>query len=179
MRYWEEYYNLNQEKFMAAPVWVRLFSLPVDFSNPEILEGIGNYIARFVKVVDSTCRGKYTSYARFFIYMNITKPLPEFIELEYQGEVWQQPLDYEHISFYCQKCHEYGHLFREFPLNRNWKTPKNPTSHMKIMRVLKRFQIERGIQNQPRPIHKQWTSVNNNHYEVLMEEGENTRESCQ
>ena len=28
-----------------------------------------------------------------------------------------QNLDYEQIPFRCRRCHEYGHLFREFPLN--------------------------------------------------------------
>jgi len=26
-------------------------------------------------------------------------------------------MDYEHIPFRCRRCHEYGHLFKQFPLN--------------------------------------------------------------
>ena len=37
--------------------------------------------------------------------------------LEYHEEVWQQMLDYEHIPFRCKRCHEYGHMFKECPLN--------------------------------------------------------------
>lgn len=50
--------------------------------------------------------------------MNIAEPLPEFIELEYHDEIWQHPIDYEHIPFRCRKCHEYGHLYRQCPLNK-------------------------------------------------------------
>jgi len=46
MRYWEECYNPDKEKFLAALVWVRVFGLPTDFWDPEILEGIGNAIGR-------------------------------------------------------------------------------------------------------------------------------------
>lgn len=88
MKYWEERYNPENEKMLAAPIWVRLFGLPVEFWDPEILEGIGNTIGDFVKIAEATKRGKYTSYARLCVYMNIAEPLPEFIELEYHDEVW-------------------------------------------------------------------------------------------
>jgi len=118
MRHWEDRYNPDNEKMLAAPIWVRLFGLPMEFWDPDILEGIGNTIGTFVKVAESTKRGKYTSYARICVYMNIAEPLPEYIELEYHDEIWQQPMDYEHISFRCRRCHEYGHLFRQWPLNK-------------------------------------------------------------
>ena len=51
------------------------------------------------------------------MYLNIAKPLPGSITLEYHDEDWSQTIDYEHIPFRCRKCHEHGHLFREFPLN--------------------------------------------------------------
>lgn len=116
IRHWDECYNPDQEKLLAALIWVWLFGLPMDFWDPEILEGIGNSIGTFVKVADSTRKGRYTSYARICVYMNITKPLPDYIELEYHDEVWPQLIDYEHIPF-RRRCHEYGHLFQACPLN--------------------------------------------------------------
>jgi len=117
MRYWEECYNPDKEKFLAALVWVRLFGLPMDFSDPEILEGIRNTIGSFIKIAESTEKGRYTSYARICVYMNIANRISGVVGLEYHEEMWQQTLDYEHIPFRCRKCHEYGHLFKEFPLN--------------------------------------------------------------
>lgn len=117
LRQWEECYNPEQEQFLVAPVWVRLFGFPMDFWDPEILEGIGNSLGSFVKIADSTARCRYTSFARICVYMNISEPLPEMIELEYEGKIWQQLLDYEHIPFRCRRCHEYGHLYRSCPLN--------------------------------------------------------------
>jgi len=117
MRYWEECYNPNKEKFLAAPIWVRLFGLPMDSWDLEILEGIGNTIGSFVKITESTKKGRYSSYARICAYMNIAEPIPGSVKIEYHEEVWQQMLDYEHIPFRCRRCHEYGHIFKEFPLN--------------------------------------------------------------
>jgi len=126
MRHWEDRYNPDEEKLLAAPIWVRLFGLPMEFWDPEILEGISNSIGTFVKVVESTKRGKYTSYARICVYMNIAEPLLESIEVECNDEIWQQPIDYEHIPFRCRRCHEYGHLVRECPQNRQEEATKNP-----------------------------------------------------
>lgn len=81
MRKWEEWYNPDKEKFLATPIWVRLFSLPMDFWVPEILEEIGNPIGTFVKVAKLIRKGRYNSYARICVYMNINEPLLDYIEL--------------------------------------------------------------------------------------------------
>jgi hypothetical protein len=83
----------------------------------EVLAGIGNTIGVYVKSSEATKQRRYTSYARICVYLNIAKPLPGSITLEYHDEEWSQTIDYEHIPFRCRKCHEHGHLFRECPLN--------------------------------------------------------------
>lgn len=87
----------------------------MDFWDPDILEGIGNSLGRFVKIAETTYHRRHTSFARICVYMNISEPLPESIELEYEGKIWQQTLDYEHIPFRCRRCHEYGHLYKTCP----------------------------------------------------------------
>lgn len=91
---------------MGSPLWP-----PGGLLGSNIQEGIDNSKGSFLKVVDSMRRGKYMPYTRICVYMNITKPLRESIELEYHEEVSQQPINYEHIPFRCCRCHEYGHLF--------------------------------------------------------------------
>ena len=88
----------------------------MDFSDLEILEGIGNTIGSFVKIAETTKKGRYTSYAKICVYMNIVNPILDFVELEYHEEVWQQNPDYEHILFRCHRCHEYGHLVKQCPI---------------------------------------------------------------
>jgi len=70
-----------------------------------------------VKSSEATKQRRYTSYACICVYLNIAKPLPGSIILEYHDEDWVQTIDYEHIPFKCQKCHEHGHLFRDCPLS--------------------------------------------------------------
>ena len=39
------------------------------------------------------------------------------MRMTWEDEYWMQTLDYEQIPFWCQRCHEYGHLFRDCPMN--------------------------------------------------------------
>ena len=63
LRQWEERYNLDEEQFLATPVWVRISALPMDFWDQDILEGIGNSIGIFLKIIETTRCGRYTSFS--------------------------------------------------------------------------------------------------------------------
>ena len=93
----------------------------------EVLADIGNTIDIYVKSSEATKQRRYTSYTRICVYLNIAKPLPGSITLEYNDEDWSQTIDYEEIPFRCRKCHEHSHLFRECPLNMTHKEG-NPES---------------------------------------------------
>ena len=117
LTFWKDRFNLDKVHLSVAPVWLRLYSLPCEFWRLEILEDIGNALARFVKIADQTKKMRYVSYARIYVYLDISKELLKNIKLRWRDEECPQTIDYEHISFHFRKCHEHGHLFREFPLN--------------------------------------------------------------
>jgi hypothetical protein len=117
MRYWTKRFSPEKETFTEASIWIRMYSLPREFWEPETLEGIDNTLGSFVKISEVTKSTRYISYARICVYMNVAGALPESIVVSYQDDEWTQPLDYEHIPFRCRKCHIHGHLFRDFPLN--------------------------------------------------------------
>jgi hypothetical protein len=71
-----------------------------------------------VKTSEATLKGRYTSYARICIEMDVSGALPESTSLESRDEEWIQRIDYDQIPFRCRRCHEHGHLFREFPVNK-------------------------------------------------------------
>jgi len=52
------------------------------------------------------------------VEMDLSRALPDEIILEVHDEEWVQTIDYEHIPFICCRCHEHGHLYRDFPLTR-------------------------------------------------------------
>jgi hypothetical protein len=55
------------------------------------------------------------SKARILVMLNVRGKLPKEIELEYQGFIHTQSLDYERVPFRCQRCHEHGHIYKDFP----------------------------------------------------------------
>jgi hypothetical protein len=91
-------------------------------------EEIGNKLGKYVKTMEATLKGRYTSYARICIEMDVSGALPKAISLEFMDEEWIQSIDYEHIPFRCRQFHEHIHLIRECPLNKKQET-KNTKAH--------------------------------------------------
>ena len=89
----------KQETFTLFPVWVRLYSLPLDYQQTETLVAIGNKLGHFVKVSEATRRGKYTSFARICVEMDLSGALPDEVILEVFYEEWVQTVDCEHAKY--------------------------------------------------------------------------------
>jgi hypothetical protein len=86
------------------------------------MPGIDNTIRIDVKSSEETKQRRYTSYACIYIYVNIAKPLPSSVALEYRDEDWHQTIYYKKISLICRKFHKHEHLFRDYPLNATTKS---------------------------------------------------------
>ncbi len=93
---------------------------------PKSLKSIGNKLGHFLKNSEGNLRGKYASYARICVEMDLSRALPDEVTLEVYDKEWVQTVDYEHIPFICHKFHEHGHLFMDLPLS---KTKNNSTTH--------------------------------------------------
>jgi hypothetical protein len=141
----------------------------------EILAGIGNTLGIYVKASEVTKQRRYTSYARICVYLNISKPLPGSIDLEYQDEEWSQTIDYEHISFRCRKCHEHGHLFRDCPLNNPIKPNQGTTKKTKDGFVTAPTRQRQGPRKQV-PIQTKTPSTNNS-FEILNQLSDDLQEA--
>jgi len=111
LRGWIELFNLDKEDLSWAPVWLRLYSLPLEYWDKDSLQDIGNGLGEFIKVVEETKLKRYTSYAWIYLYMHLSKALPDVVSLYHDDYEWLQTIDYEHVPFRCRKCHALGHLF--------------------------------------------------------------------
>jgi len=86
MRPWKMNFVPERETFSLVPVWVRLYSLPLDYWQTESLAAIGNKLGRFVNAFEATRRGKYTSFARICVEMNLSGVLLDEVILEFFDE---------------------------------------------------------------------------------------------
>ena len=96
--------------------------MPLDYSLPSTFKAIENKLGKYLKTSEATLKGRYTSYARIYIEMDVLRAPLEAISLEFMDEEWIQRINYEKISFRCRKFHEHGHLIKECPLNKKQET---------------------------------------------------------
>lgn len=136
MQPWVMNFFLEWETFTSVTIWVRHYSLPLDYQQNESLAAIGNKLGHFVKASEATRRGKYTSYARIFVEMDLSGALPNEAILEVFDEEWLQMVDYEHIPFRCHKCHE-----SETALSIKQNTKVNSIQR-RIQKDFKKWQVE-------------------------------------
>ena len=97
LRGWVERFNLDKEDLNWAPVWICLYSLPMEYWDEETLQVIGNSLGEFVKIVEETKLRRYTSYARICVYMHLNKALPYAVSIFHDDVKWVQLIDYEHV----------------------------------------------------------------------------------
>ena len=76
------------ETFTSVSVWMRLYSLHFDYWLLESLKTIGNKLGHFLKISEETLKGRYTSFARICVEMDLSGALPEAINLEVYDEEW-------------------------------------------------------------------------------------------
>lgn len=98
-----------------APVWIRLPNIPIHLWRTEVYRKIGNTLGCFLMGdYAREQQGLYT-YARVCVELDLSKGLPEQINLKINDSVWTQILDYENTAFRCRHCHLTGHLQNSCP----------------------------------------------------------------
>lgn len=124
MRPWKPNFVPENETFTQVPVWIRRFSLPIDYWGLATLKKIGDKLGTFIKASEATIQRRYTSCTRICVELDVSGALHEGIWLEFRDEDYFQAIDYEQILFRCRKFHEHGHLVRDCPLNRTEEASK-------------------------------------------------------
>lgn len=76
LRDWTPRFNPNKEDLTWAPVWIRLYSLPDEYWDEDILKSIGNGLGEYIREAEETKMRRYTSYDRICVFMHLDKALP-------------------------------------------------------------------------------------------------------
>ena len=80
---------------------------------------------------------KVMTFARICVEIDLSRPLPDAIEMCAGSYSWVQQLDYETLPFCCHLCREYGHLLRRCPRNK-------PQESLQSQLVSKPPKIDKG-----------------------------------
>lgn len=161
----------ERDTLTSVLVWIRLYSLPLHYWQTESLTAIGNKLGCFFKASEATRRGKYTAFAQICVEMDLFGALLDELILEVFYEEWVQTVAYEHIPFRCRRCHEHGHLFRDFPLSKIKN--KSRTSTMKDTESFQKVSHKgKGGKRGLKQHQAEGPQVTQNRFQVLEEEEE-------
>lgn len=112
---WSPEFDANSMVVTKMPVWVRLHNLPIHLWTDQVLAGIGNTIGRFIKWDTQRLEERIFTYARICVEVDLSKGLPDQIQLKHRQRSWTQGLDYENTAFRCRICRQTGHLQNTCP----------------------------------------------------------------
>ena len=108
---------MKWERVHEMLVWVHLLVLPPHLWTMDIFRAIGNSMCIFLDVDMSFQVTKSRNVAHILVRLVPRENLVEKIHLHLNGKYFFQIIDYEHLHFWCHRCHKYGdHLVKGFPL---------------------------------------------------------------
>ncbi|XP_057866241.2 receptor-like protein EIX1 [Cryptomeria japonica] len=110
--YW---FNPLEELPNRVPVWVRLPRLPMECCQEDVLRMLASILGRPIGASSQTLGRRVMTFARIYVEIDLSKPLPNAIEMCAGSYSWVQQLDYETLPFRCRLCHESSHLQRKCP----------------------------------------------------------------
>ncbi|XP_057862492.2 uncharacterized protein LOC131070841 [Cryptomeria japonica] len=112
---WHAGFNPSEELPNQVPVWVRLPRFPIECCREDVLQMLAMKLGKPVGPSTQTLGKKVMTFARMCVELDLSRPLPDAVEMCVGSHSWVQQLDYETFPFRCRLCHEYGHLVHRCP----------------------------------------------------------------
>ncbi|XP_057817558.2 uncharacterized protein LOC131030678 [Cryptomeria japonica] len=125
---WHAGFNPSEELPNRVPVWVRLPKFPIECCREDVLHMLASMLEKPVGPSSQTLGKKVMTFARICVELDLSRPLPDAVEMCAGSHSWVQQLDYETLPFRCRLCHEYGHLVRRCPKAKSVEQQFSPPS---------------------------------------------------
>ena len=93
IRPWEWFFKPSTANISLVAVWIRLYELPIELYETEILREIGESIGKVLRIDTHTAMEARGKYARMCIQIDINKPLIDTILIGW----FEQAMNYEGI----------------------------------------------------------------------------------
>lgn len=123
---WHTGFNPSEELPNRVPVWVRLPRFPIECCREDVLHMLASMLRKPVGPSSQTLGKKVMTFARICVELDLSRPLPDAVEMCAGSYSWVQQLDYETLPFRCRLCHEYGHLVRRCPKAKSVEQQTSP-----------------------------------------------------
>lgn len=119
---WYLGFNPLKNTLVNNLIWVKCPNIPLELWTNEALELIGNEIGRFI-YVDPWCRGERDKRIAWILIQHAYKGgFPDHLEISWKDQTISQRLDFWGIPFRCAACKNTGHLVKNCPSAKLYKT---------------------------------------------------------
>ncbi|XP_070010090.1 uncharacterized protein LOC142164212 [Nicotiana tabacum] len=107
---WTADFDFDKEFPTDIPIWIKLPKLLMNCWGINSLSRIASATGIPMYVGECTAKQIRVSYARMLVEVNVTKPLPDQVEVnDPSGRVFQQAVSYDWKPMFCEKCQVIGH----------------------------------------------------------------------
>lgn len=114
LKAWEPDLDIDKLDFVSAPVWIQLPKLPWRYWNRKGLSKIASYVGLPISMDKLTAKRARLGFARILVEVNIKGELPKTIPItDPEGNVFEQPVVYEHLLPRCSGCGFVGHTVEQ------------------------------------------------------------------
>lgn len=128
---WHAGFNPVEELPNHVLVWVCLPRFPVECCREDVLHLLASVLGKLVGTSSQTLGKKVMTFARICVEIDLSRPLPNAIDMCAGSYSWVQHLDYKTLPFHYRLCREYGHLQRRCPrYNPVESQPSHPASNL-------------------------------------------------
>lgn len=120
--------DVDKLDFVSTPIWIQLINLKWRFWTRKGLSKLASYVGLPITMDKLTKNRARLGYTRILVEVNIKGVLPSTIPItDPNGNVFEQPVVYEHLMPKCGTCGFIGHLpeqCRKTLPERNIEPPK-------------------------------------------------------
>lgn len=113
---WTKDFNLYMLKHTNTQVWVRIYGLPQEYWQPNILYAIAGGIRVPICLDEAASRRTYGHFARVLIDVDLNSNLRDKIMMEKEDFSFSTWIEYEKLPEFCATCqyigHSYGNCFK-------------------------------------------------------------------
>lgn len=105
---WSPEFEIGKESSFA-PVWVKLFKLPLHYYNEAALQRLGSIVGTVLRVDTNTLDLVHQVYARVCIEIDVSQPLQDKLWIGTKEHGWLIDVEYEGNHAFCSYCGLLGH----------------------------------------------------------------------
>ncbi|KAJ0970134.1 hypothetical protein J5N97_023011 [Dioscorea zingiberensis] len=123
---WRPDFQACFAKLSTATLWVRLYNLPPEYWDANMLEPLAASLGKVVKVDVTTMVADRAKFARVCVDIDLTKPLERGIWISTPFTRLFIPILYEKLPLFCYRCGIVGHGADKCHMEAHRHRPEGP-----------------------------------------------------